>query len=52
MKWAFVDYEDVGNLGRVNLSEYEPITVFIGAKQPKLDFTDTKSDKPINLVVF
>ncbi|WP_417512932.1 PIN domain-containing protein [Marinobacter sp.] len=51
MKWAFIDYENVGNLGKVNLSEYERVIVFLGAKQPKLDFTDTKYDEPINIVV-
>ena len=51
MKWAFIDYENIGNLGKVNLSEYERVIVFLGAKQPKLDFTDTKYDKPINMVV-
>lgn len=50
MKWAFIDYENIGNLGKVNLSEYERVIVFLGAKQPKLDFTDTKYDKPINMV--
>ncbi|MFV8570244.1 PIN domain-containing protein [Marinobacter sp. SBS5] len=51
MKWAFIDYENVGNLGKVNLTEYERVIVFLGAKQPKLDFMDTKYDKPINMVV-
>lgn len=51
MKWAFVDYENIGNLGKVDLAGYERVIVFLGAKQPKLDFTDTKYDRPINLVV-
>ena len=51
MKWAFIDYENIGNLGKVNLSEYERVIVFLGAKQPKLDFTEMKYDKPINMVV-
>src|SRR5690606_8173926 len=51
MKWAFIDYENVGSLGKVDLSSYERVIVFLGAKQPRLDFTDTKYDKPINLVV-
>ena len=51
MKWAFVDYENVGSLAKVDLSSYARVTVFLGAKQPKLDFTDTKYDRPINLVV-
>jgi len=51
MKWAFIDYENVGSLGKVDLSAYERVIVFLGAKQPKLDFTDKKYDTPINLVV-
>lgn len=51
MKWAFIDYENIGNLGKVNLSEYERVVVFLGAKQPKLDFAETKYDKPINMTV-
>ena len=51
MKWAFIDYENIGSLGKVDLSSYERVIVFLGAKQPRLDFTDTKYDKPINLVV-
>ncbi|WP_049722380.1 PIN domain-containing protein [Gilvimarinus polysaccharolyticus] len=51
MKWAFVDYENIGSLGKVDLSSYARVIVFLGAKQPKLDFTDTKYDRPINLVV-
>ena len=51
MKWAFIDYENVGSLGKVDLSGYERVIVFLGARQPRLDFTDTKYDKPINLVV-
>ena len=51
MKWAFIDYENVGSLGKVDLPGYERVIVFLGARQPRLDFTDTKYDKPINLVV-
>ena len=51
MKWAFVDYENVGSLGKIDLSSYARVIVFLGAKQPKLDFTDSKYDCPINLVV-
>ncbi len=51
MKWAFVDYENFVSLGKVDLSSYARVTVFLGAKQPKLYFTDTKYDRPINLVV-
>ena len=51
MKWAFIDYENIGSLGKIDLSSYERVIVFLGAKQPKLDFADTKYDKPISLVV-
>lgn len=51
MKWAFIDYENVGNLGKVDLSSYDRVIIFLGAKQPKLDFTDTKYDKPVSMVV-
>lgn len=51
MKWAFIDYENVGSLGKVDLSSYERVIVFLGAKQPKLDFTDKKYNMPINLLV-
>ena len=51
MKWAFIDYENVGCLGKVDLSTYNKVIVFIGAKQPKLDFGDKKYESPINLVL-
>ncbi|ABM21231.1 conserved hypothetical protein (plasmid) [Marinobacter nauticus VT8] len=45
MKWAFIDYENVGNLRDISLSEYERIIIFLGAQQKKLDFAETKYDK-------
>jgi len=51
MKWAFIDYENIGCLGKVDLSTYEKVVVFIGAKQPKLDFGSKKYEAPINLVL-
>jgi hypothetical protein len=39
MKWAFIDYENVGCLSKIDLSTYEKVVVFIGAKQP-MDFTN------------
>lgn len=51
MKWAFIDYENIGCLGNVELSSYEKVIVFIGAKQPKLDFGNKKYETPINLVI-
>lgn len=51
MKWAFIDYENIGCLGNVELSAYEKVVVFVGAKQPKLNFGDKKYESPINLVI-
>ena len=38
MIWAFVDYENVGSLEGVNLSEYEKVFVFCGPKNTKIKF--------------
>lgn len=51
MRWAFIDYENIGNLGKIDLSGYERVIVFLGAKQPRLDFANTRYDKPINMLV-
>jgi hypothetical protein len=51
MKWAFVDYENVNNLDKVELANYEKIIIFLGAKQPKLDFGSKKYDKLLNFVI-
>lgn len=51
MKWAFIDYENIGSLGKVELSNYERVIVFLGSKQPRLDFHKSKYDKPISMVV-
>lgn len=51
MKWAFIDYENIGSLGKIDLASYERVIIFLGAKQPKLDFTEIKYDKPINMMV-
>jgi len=51
MKWAFIDYENVGCLSKIDLSTYEKVVIFIGAKQPKLDFGEKKYESPINLVL-
>ncbi|MCH9691525.1 MAG: hypothetical protein K0U59_05620 [Gammaproteobacteria bacterium] len=50
MKWAFIDYENVGGLGKIDLSRYEQIVVFLGAKQSRLDFGIEKYNSPINLI--
>ncbi|WP_444931335.1 PIN domain-containing protein [Microbulbifer sp. SSSA002] len=51
MKWAFVDYENIGGMEKIDLSKYEKTIVFLGAKQPRLDFGVSKYDSPIDLVV-
>ena len=51
MKWAFIDYENVSNLEKIDLSIYDKIIIFLGAKQPKLDFGARKYDKLLNLVI-
>jgi len=51
MKWAFVDYENIGSLGKVDISSYKKVVVFLGAKQSKIDFNESRYDKPINLVL-
>jgi len=38
MKWAFIDYENVGSLGKVDLSSYERVIVFLGAKAAAAGF--------------
>ncbi|MBR9883485.1 MAG: hypothetical protein GYB21_07430 [Oceanospirillales bacterium] len=51
MKWAFVDYENVGSLDKVDLSVYARIVLLVGAKQHRLDFGGTKHDKPLNIIL-
>lgn len=48
MRWAFVDYENVGNLNRVNLNNYDRIIIFVGAKQNMINFGDGTYSKPID----
>jgi hypothetical protein len=38
MIWAFVDYENVGSLEAINLTEYEKVFVFCGPKNKKIKF--------------
>ena len=49
--WAFIDYENVGNLSKVDLSIYERVIVFVGAKQPKIDFGNKKYSSPIQFTL-
>lgn len=51
MKWAFIDYENIGCLSKIDLSAYEKVILFAGAKQPKIDFGDKKYESPINLII-
>ncbi len=51
MKWAFIDYENVSNLDKIDLASYEKIIIFLGAKQPKLDFGEKKYDKLLNFII-
>lgn len=48
MRWAFIDYENVGSLNRVNLGNYTKVIVFVGAKQKVLNFGDDIYNKPID----
>jgi hypothetical protein len=36
MNWAFVDYENVGSLEALNISEYERVFVFCGPKNTRI----------------
>ncbi len=51
MKWAFIDYENIGCLSKVVLSDYKKIILFLGAKQPKIDFGERKYDSPVEMVL-
>ncbi len=49
MKWAFVDYENVGSLERVNLAKYDKVIVLAGAKQSQLNFGTGSTGKPVDI---
>ena len=51
MRWAFIDYENVGNLGKIELSSYQRIIIFLGSKQEKLDFGGKKYASPLDISV-
>jgi len=38
MIWAFVDYENIGSLEALNISEYEKMFVFCGPKNTRIKF--------------
>lgn len=42
MKWAFIDYENIGSLEKIDLEIYQRIIIFLGAKQSKIDFGNKK----------
>lgn len=51
MKWAFIDYENIGCLSKVDLAAYEKVVLFVGAKQPKIDLGDKRYDSPVDLIL-
>jgi len=51
LKWAFIDYENIGCLSRVDLSIYSKVVLFLGARQPRIDLGEKKYDSPIELVL-
>lgn len=51
MKWVFIDYENVGTLAKLDLSIYDRIVLFLGAKQPRIDFSEKRYEKPLDFVV-
>ena len=51
MRWAFIDYENICGLYRVDLSVYSKVIIFIGAKQPKIDFGNKKYDFPVEMIL-
>ncbi len=51
MKWAFIDYENIGTLNKLDLNTYSKTIIFMGAKQPRLDFGEKKYDFPIEIQV-
>lgn len=50
MKWAFVDYENVGSLNKLNLALYEKVIVFVGATQKAISFGDDIYNRPIEIL--
>ena len=51
MMWAFVDYENIGTLESVDLTLYSKAVIFLGAKQQKIDFGNSRYQQPINMVI-
>jgi len=44
MIWAFVDYENIGSLEALNISEYEKVFIFCGPRNTKIKFGTLPSD--------
>lgn len=51
MKWAFIDYENIGTLKGLDLSIYERVIIFIGANQRKINICDEKYTHPVNITL-
>jgi hypothetical protein len=49
MRWAFIDYENIGTLKNIDLSGYDRVILLVGFKQPKVCFGDILYDNPINI---
>lgn len=49
MKWAFIDYENIGSLNKVDLSCYEKIIIFVGATQKTINFGDDVYLEPLEI---
>lgn len=49
MKWAFIDYENIGSLNKVDLSCYEKIIIFVGATQKTINFGDYVYLEPLEI---
>jgi len=51
MKWAFIDYENINCLSKVKLDDYAKILIFVGAKQPKINFGEKKYHVPLDMLI-
>lgn len=51
MKWAFIDYENVGSLESLKLGNYERLIVFLGPKHKKLNMGVIPTDSFSHLEV-
>ncbi len=51
MKWAFIDYENINRLDKLNLSAYKKIIIFMGHNQNKINFRETRYNENINLTI-